>query len=631
VNKRFEAAVEAVKTHLEVNRYSYSISQNHVRCYHLLKVYLAEKGKSYSKHAAKEWFEGVAADLCKSTANTYRSALEKLDAAYNRNEIGSTKAQYDARQHYQNLAPWCKIHLDDFLVDISSEHGSPYLQPIRIAVARFLDYLNCQGIVRLEDISHKAIAAFYSDDDHDSHKSKDVYNNYIRKFLRYLSARGFIQASIPLALDKFALARLVFIDELIGSERDSFQRCSVLSSQSAETFHEKALEMNAIIEQRKYSKSMRKIFHKAWKELYIFLEANSLHYSIEIALAWAFHMGQYTVQWKSFRRAMMLFEQYRESGLLDPQEVFNYGTDKVDDLPEWCRDDYFSFYRQKEKDGYAKSTLDMFRSVCLRLLSYLDSCGVNAWSDVTPESLKMFHVQDFHSTAEGKNAYSSKIRIFLEHLGEIGRVPPSLFMAVPSESAARMNIIDTLNDDDVADIYRFGKSAGDPMDLRHMAMISIGLRMGIRASDIVKLRFTDISWEQKTISIQQQKTGMFLKLPMSNDVGNALYCYIMHGRPDSSSEYIFISHRVPFNRLNRAVCQKALQKALPANTGGFHITRKTFASRMLISGVQTGRITEALGHVTDQSVMTYLSTDDDNMRLCALSLGTIPVKGGRLA
>jgi len=94
---------------------------------------------------------------------------------------------------------------------------------------------------------------------------------------------------------------------------------------------------------------------------------------------------------------------------------------------------------------------------------------------------------------------------------------------------------------------------------------------------------------------------------------------------------IFISHRVPYGRLNRIVCRKALHKALPGKLGGFHVTRKTFASRMLINGVQIGRIAETLGHATNQSVMTYLSTDDENMRKCAISLDGIPVKGGWLA
>ena len=179
-------------------------------------------------------------------------------------------------------------------------------------MARFLSYLSSLGVAKPEDISHRMVAAFYRDDDHACYKSKDVCNNYVRKFLRYLSDRAIIKASISLALDKFVLPRLVYIDELTGNARETFQS-SGNSTLCAEAFHEKTLEMNAILDQHMYSKSVKKSFRIAWRELFIFLEANSLHYSVETALAWATYMRNYTVQWKSFRRAVMLFEQFRAS------------------------------------------------------------------------------------------------------------------------------------------------------------------------------------------------------------------------------------------------------------------------------------------------------------------------------
>jgi integrase len=162
-------------------------------------------------------------------------------------------------------------------------------------------------------------------------------------------------------------------------------------------------------------------------------------------------------------------------------------------------------------------------------------------------------------------------------------------------------------------------------------MILMGLRMGLRASDITKLKFSDISWDKKTISIQQQKTEKFIKLPIPVEVGNALYRYIMEGRPSALSEYVFIAHRVPYNKLHRAVCLNALLKALPENTHGFRITRKTFASRMLVKNVAADRIAETLGHADNSTVMCYLSTNDDKMRMCALPLAAIPTEGGVLS
>jgi len=204
-------------------------------------------------------------------------------------------------------------------------------------------------------------------------------------------------------------------------------------------------------------------------------------------------------------------------------------------------------------------------------------------------------------------------------------------MAVPCEHAPRVTIINTLNDEEIAELYRFQEKAADGLGLRAAAMILIGLRMGLRASDITKLRFTDISWEQKTISVQQQKTGKFLKLPMPVEVGNALYRYIVQGRPDAVTDYIFITHRVPYHRLHRIACLTALDKALPDNSCGFRITRKTFASRMLVKNISADKIADALGHADNSTVMKYLSTNNEKMRMCAIPLSAVPVKGGALS
>jgi integrase len=324
----------------------------------------------------------------------------------------------------------------------------------------------------------------------------------------------------------------------------------------------------------------------------------------------------------------MLFEQYAANGTIDPRTVYSYGPDRADMLPAWCKADYNGFIQSKQKSGLAESTLDMCRSSCLRLLEYLCAAGIGSWEALTPEILKEFHRLDPHSTPEARNAYSSKIRVFLEYLGENGLVPPNLFMAVPSEYAPHVNLVQTLSDKNIDDVYAKKNNADNSMELRDMAMVMLGLRMGLRASDIIKLKFPDISWEHKTISVQQQKTGRFLKLPMPVETGNALYRYIIYGRPDSASAYIFITHRVPYDRLHRGACRKALKNILPDLMQGFHVTRRTFASGMLKNNVTAGRISESLGHSDNSTVMQYLSTDGEKMRMCALPLSGLREKGG---
>jgi integrase len=628
MTKEFQEAVDKVKKYLEARDYSYGVKTGHMRCYHLLATYMATERQSYSYETAIKWLKSIEPELSHFTFKSHLQAIERFDMAYKNKEIGDSKV-YATKQKYENMESWCKGALNIYMNELPSNYDLSYVQFIRYSITRFLDYAVSHGVCKLENITSRIIYDYYCDYKHENYKHKDAQNNHIRRFLRHLSDKGTIPASVPLTLDKSVLSRLIFVESLSCESREYFNKSIHTEIMSAKEYYDKAVELGAEIDRHNYSNTIRKAYRKTWKDLYIFLESNSLCYSHELALEWANYMRLHTVQWKSFRRAFMLFDQFRASGQINPRIVYSYKPDRVDMLPEWCKADYVAFIQSKRKDGLAESTLDMYRSSCLRLFEYLIAIGIKSWGSLTPDIVKNFHRQDIHSTPEGRNAYSYKIRRFLEHLGENGQIPPSLYMAVPCENAQRTDIIQTLSDTEIKNIYKKkDEYVSDAMGLRDMAMVLLGLRMGLRASDITNLKFTDISWEEKTVSVQQQKTDRFLKLPMTVDVGNALYHYIIKGRPESSSEHIFITHRVPYDKLHRIACKKALSNTLTDLSQGFHVTRKTFASRMLRNNVTAGRIAESLGHADNSVVMQYLSTDDEKMRMCALPLSDIQVERG---
>lgn len=538
----------------------------------------------------------------------------------------------ETREKMRSLDSSSKDILDAFKENLANNgHNVTYQCTLHSAAVHFLDYVRSRDISTPGGITHRTIFEYYRDDQHDDYKKKDKHNVYVRKFLHFLSERGLIRASVPFTLDKVVLSHLNFIESLPPEIQCSFNENDQSICMCADDYYRKTLELRRLINEHNYSKGAQKVFRQAWKELFIFLEANSLKYNQSIALAWSIYMSRYTSQWMAFRRAMMLFEQYRSNGYIAPQTAYSYKQDRAELLPEWFRTDYDEFMNAKRKEGFTESALKSFKYPCIRFLEHLDIIGIRDWGELTPETIKEFHRQSPHSTPEARNAYSSRIRRFLEHLGVTGRVYPTLFMAMPCENAPRMSLIKTLNDDEIAIITKYQNDAAGAYELRNAAIILIGLRMGLRASDIAGLKLSDVSWEQEAISVMQQKTSKFLKLPMPIEVGNAIYRYIIHGRPSASSEYIFITHRVPFDRLNENACQRALKKALRDKSQGFHVTRKTFATRMLIENVGTTRIAETLGHVNNSSVMKYLSTNDEKMRMCTLSLKGIPVSGGALA
>ena len=179
----------------------------------------------------------------------------------------------------------------------------------------------------------------------------------------------------------------------------------------------------------------------------------------------------------------------------------------------------------------------------------------------------------------------------------------------------------------VTAVYEYRKNATSPLELRDAAMVMMGLRMGIRSSDIVNLKISSFDLRKRKVSFIQQKTNKAISLSIPTDVGNSIYKYVMQGRPTSGAEgngFIFIRHKSPYSGLTRNVCRYALDRVL-AEKGlnlpkgqGFHITRRTFATRLLKARTKVDSLVDALGHASRSSVDDYLAHDEEGMRLCPL-------------
>jgi integrase len=210
-------------------------------------------------------------------------------------------------------------------------------------------------------------------------------------------------------------------------------------------------------------------------------------------------------------------------------------------------------------------------------------------------------------------------------MAEINLVPQNLYLALSNESAPVRQVVSVLSADMETAVYDFRLKASNPLELRDAAIVMIGLRMGLRASDVVKLKITDFDFENRTLSIIQTKTRKAITLSIPTDVGNSVYRYVTEGRPQlGETGYIFVSHNAPFFVVSHAVCRNALTRVL-ASAGfvlpygqGFHITRRTFATRLLTARTEINRIAESLGHADTMSVDIYLARDEESMRLCPL-------------
>jgi integrase len=161
-------------------------------------------------------------------------------------------------------------------------------------------------------------------------------------------------------------------------------------------------------------------------------------------------------------------------------------------------------------------------------------------------------------------------------------------------------------------------------------MILLVARLGIRVSDLIRLRFEDIKWDKNCIHTVQYKTKEPLVLPLFDDVGNSIIDYIKNGRPPIDSDLVFVTHKPPFGKFSDhnhlyGMFNKYLVKSrievTPEKNHGMHSLRHTLANELLRNEIPLPVIAEVLGHKSMQSTMQYLRADVEQLRYCTLVEG----------
>lgn len=178
----------------------------------------------------------------------------------------------------------------------------------------------------------------------------------------------------------------------------------------------------------------------------------------------------------------------------------------------------------------------------------------------------------------------------------------------------RQKALPCFTDEELRDIFAQIDRSCDK-GKRDYAIFLTALRTGLRASDISKLKLTDINWIEKTISVIQKKTKTTIHLPLPVDVGNAIAEYILHSRYKTENPYIFLrleknAFMTPINPTSfNGYLRKYMEAAGITRTGwdgkSFHALRRTAGTRMIMSGVPISTVSQILGHTDIESSKHY--------------------------
>jgi integrase/recombinase XerD len=216
----------------------------------------------------------------------------------------------------------------------------------------------------------------------------------------------------------------------------------------------------------------------------------------------------------------------------------------------------FRTWMQKHR-GVTETTLDVYQQILVGLLNTMG----NDTHTYSAETLRAFVLD----RARPHGIYRAKsivvaVRSFIRFLGATGRCSPGMEHAIPGFASWQLSSVPRyLVTEDVERVI--GSCADYIFGVRDKAVLLLLARLGLRASEVAQLKFTDIDWRNGTITVCGKGRRHEL-LPLPQEVGQAILFYLNQSRPPLKVPEVFTSVLAPLRPLTRAAVTHIVRSAL---------------------------------------------------------------------
>ncbi len=267
----------------------------------------------------------------------------------------------------------------------------------------------------------------------------------------------------------------------------------------------------------------------------------------------------------------------------------------------------FRFWMHEQR-GVATSTLDTYQTTLIDLLASLG----NDPAAYTAAAIRNFVLERAGPHGRGRaQGIAVATRAYLRYLIATGRCPIGRDHAVPGFANWQLSTVPKfLSADDLARVI----AACDGEErLRDRVVVLLLARLGLRASEVAGLRFTQIDWAAGQLTVNG-KSRREERLPLTQEIGDALIAYIEQARPRVPLPQVFLTDAAPVRPLSRVaikcIVRRALDRAgVTSIHRGAHVLRHTAATAMLRQGVSLAGVGAVLRHRSPSVTALYAKVD----------------------
>ena len=273
-------------------------------------------------------------------------------------------------------------------------------------------------------------------------------------------------------------------------------------------------------------------------------------------------------------------------------------------VTDFC--DWFRTHR-----GVKEPTLRHYARGATDLLRTLGE-DVRQWNAQTVRNFLLERAS--HCGVRTTQALITSLREFLRFLNFRGEFRDDLALAIPAVASWRLARLPRCLSAEEVDRLIAACNGTETGRLRDRAILLMLARLGLRSGDVARLRLADIDWNSGTLLVTG-KGRYQVRLPLPQDVGDALLRYLECRPANSDTDHVFLRSNAPCRPFASgdgvsSVVKHALKRAnIDSPAKGAHLLRHTAATEMLRNGVPLDQAGLVLRHRSIDMTAYYAKAD----------------------
>lgn len=148
---------------------------------------------------------------------------------------------------------------------------------------------------------------------------------------------------------------------------------------------------------------------------------------------------------------------------------------------------------------------------------------------------------------------------------------------------------------------------------RDLLLFTMGINIGLRISDLLKLKIDDVKGKSH-VEINEQKTGKIKRFPLLGNLQSMIEEYI---RGKADGDYLFKSRNGANKPISRVmaymIINQACKKAHITDNVGTHTLRKTFGYHHYQTFHDVAILQYLLNHSSPSITLRYIGITQDNV------------------